>query len=428
MDEKTRKEIALFRFGIIAPVLNGNVTAQKKYFRQIAQKEHDVPKMGKIRFQPGTFKVWLKRYRRYGFDSLLPKEREDKGHSRKIAAQLAQNIEETLDSLPYLSTSALYRILVAEGHIQIGNITENTVRKFIKDNKLRDKIPHEPRKKFEKEHINELWTADCMHGPYLSLQEYAHNKKHKVFLIAAIDDHSRMICARGWFLHENSISLEIAFKQGIRIFGLPKSIYCDNGAIFSTSHLQLACARLGIALIHSRPYDSPSRGKIERFFRTVRAKFLAILHIGEINSLEQLNLQFERWLEKEYHKHLHTGIGQTPMERYIEDFNSNPSAIKRVAEEELDRAFQVSIKRKVKNDSTVSVNDESYECPQRFIGKTVEIRFPSDKPHHLIIYQDDKPVVELKPVQLHQNANIPAWSIRFNKEEEEEKEKEGGNQ
>lgn len=342
---------------------------------------------------------------------------------------MAQNIEETLDSLPFLSTSALYRILVAEGHIQIGNITENTVRKFIKDNKLRDKIPPEPRKKFEKEHINELWTADCMHGPYLSLQEYAHNKKHKVFLIAAIDDHSRMICARGWFLHENSISLEIAFKQGIRIFGLPKSIYCDNGAIFSTSHLQLACARLGIALIHSRPYDSPSRGKIERFFRTVRAKFLAILHIGEINSLEQLNLQFERWLEKEYHKHLHTGIGQTPMERYIEDFNSNPSAIKRVAEEELDRAFQVTIKRKVKNDSTVSVNDESYECPQRFIGKTVEIRFPSDKPHHLIIYQDDKPVVELKPVQLHQNANIPAWSIRFNKEEEEkEKEKEGGNQ
>ncbi len=88
----------------------------------------------------------------------------------------------------------------------------------------------------------------------------------------------------------------------------------------------------------------------------------------------------------------------------------------------MDRAFQVTIKRKVKNDSTVSINSQSYECPHRFIGKTVEIRFPSDKPHHLIIYQDDKPVVQLKQVQPYQNANIPAWGIRFNKEEENENE------
>ena len=427
MDEKTRKEIALFRFSIIAPVLHGNVRTQMKYFRQIAQKQHNVAHWGKRRYKPGTFKAWLRQYRRFGFDGLLPKEREDKGQSRKIDAQLARDIEEALDSFPFLTASALYRMLVAEGQIEMGDINENTLRKFIKDNQLRDKIPPEPRKKFEKEHINELWTADCMHGPYLSLQEYPHNKKHKVFLIAAIDDHSRMICARGWFLHENSISLEIALKQAIRRFGLPKRIYCDNGPIFSTSHLQVACARLGIALIHSRPYDSPSRGKIERFFRTVRAKFLSTLPIDEINSLEQLNQRFERWLEKEYHKHLHTGIAQTPMERYIQDLNSNPTAIKRVAEEELDRAFQVTIKRKVKNDATVSVNSNSYECPHRFIGKTVEIRFPSDKPHQLIIHQEDKPLVQLKQVQPHQNANIPAWSIRFNKEDEDEKEK-GGDQ
>ena len=419
MDEKTRKEIALFRFGLIAPVINGNVTAQMKYFRQLAQKEHNVPLWGKRFYKAETFKAWLKQYRCFGFDGLMPKEREDKGQSRKIDAQLAQVIKETLASFPYISASALYRMLVAEGQIQMGDINENTLRKFIKDNQLRlnENNPQHPRKKFEKEHINELWTADCMHGPYLKLQEYPHNKKHKVFLIAAIDDHSRMICARGWFLYENSRSLEIALKQGIRLFGLPKSLYCDNGAIFSTYHLQLACARLGIALIHSKPYDSPSRGKIERFFRTVRAKFLATLTTDEIDSLEQLNQRFERWLEKEYHKYLHTGIGQTPMERYIQDLKHTSTT--RVAEEELDRAFQVTIKRTVKNDATVSVNSKSYECPHRFIGKTVEIRYPSDKPQQLMIYQDDKPVVQLKPVQLHQNANVPAWAIRFNKEDKE---------
>ena len=130
-----------------------------------------------------------------------------------------------------------------------------------------------------------------------------------------------------------------------------------------------------------------------------------------------MNQRFERWLEKEYHKHLHTGIGQTPMERYIQDLKYAANSITRVAEEELDRAFQVTIKRKVKNDSTISVNSISYECPHRFIGKTVEIRYPSDKPQQLMIYQEDKPVVELKPVQPHQNANVPAWAIRFNKED-----------
>ena len=418
MDEKTRKEIALFRFGLIAPVLHGNVTAQIQYFREIAQRDHQVPLWGKRRYKAPTFKAWLRQYRRFGFDGLMPKDRDDKGQSRKIDEQLAQAIKEALASFPFLTASALYRMLVAEGQIQLGHINENTLRKFVKDNQLRKTNPPGPRKKFEKEYINELWTTDCMHGPYLKLKEMA--KKHKVFLIAAIDDHSRMIPARGWFLYENATSLEIALKQAIRCFGLPKALYCDNGAIFSTSHLQLACARLGIALIHSRPYDSPSRGKIERFFRTVRTKFLSALDYEQIDSLEQLNQMFENWLEKQYHKHPHTGIGQTPMERYIQDLNNDSVKIIRVSQEELDCAFQVTIKRKVKNDSTVSVNNISYECPHRFIGKTVEIRYPLDKLHQLTIYQDDKPVVQLKPVQVHQNANIPAWSIRFDRQDEEE--------
>lgn len=413
MDEKIKKEIALFRFGIIAPVLHGNVTAQSKYFRQMAQKQHEVPLWGKRQYKTDTFKTWLKQYRRFGFDGLLPKEREDKGQSRKIDTQLAQVIKETLASFPFLSGSALYRMLMAEGQVQMGHINENTLRKFIKDNQLREINPPEARKKFEKEHVNELWTADCMHGPYLKLKEYPHDKKHKVFLIAAIDDHSRMICARGWFLYENSLSLEMALKQGVRRFGLPRALYCDNGAIFATSHLQLACARLGIALIHSKPYDSPSRGKIERFFRTVRAKFLATLTEEQGESLEAMNQQFERWLDKEYHKHLHNGIGQTPMERYIKDLNH--TTVIRVSEEQLDQAFHVTIRRKVKNDSTVSVKNVTYECPYRFIGKTIEVRYPSDKPHQLTLYHKDKPVAELKPINLHQNANVPAWGIRFNK-------------
>jgi hypothetical protein len=60
MDEKTRKDIALFRFGLIAPVINGNVTAQMKYFRQLAQKEHNVPLWGKRFYKESVFSACLK--------------------------------------------------------------------------------------------------------------------------------------------------------------------------------------------------------------------------------------------------------------------------------------------------------------------------------------------------------------------------------
>lgn len=425
MDKKTKEKIALFRYGVVAPVINGNVSNKMEYLRQMAAKEHEVPYWGRKWYKVETFRDWVKRYRRDGFDALMPKSREDKGTSRKIDDQLAQYIKDTLDSFPYVSGSALYRLLISEGKIQVGDITEGTLRKFIRDNNLRQQAVDalKVRKKFEKEHINELWIADCMHGPYVKFEDEKQTmkQKHKVFLIAAIDDYSRVICARGWFWDENSISLEIVLKYGIGAFGLPGLLYCDNGSLFSSFHLQLACARLGIALIHSKPYDSPSRGKIERFFRTVRDKFLSMLDLEEIRNLDQLNQRFEQWLEKEYHKHPHNGInGERPMDRFMEDSKKTPNSMKRVSKEELDHAFRITIQRKVKNDSTVSVNGILYECPPEFIGKKIEIRYPSDNPRDLTLYQDDKPLFRLKKTNPHENANPPSWAIKFAKTKDKE--------
>lgn len=405
---KKRKAIALFKYSLIAPVLMDNVTVQISYFREMAQREHDVPHHGRKKYKALTFKKWLQMYRRHGFDVLYPRERNDRGKSRKIDSQLQQDIKDSLAAYPFLNGSALHRLLVSEGKIRVGGINEGTLRKYIRDNQLRKQFPPDARKKFEKKHINQLWTTDCMHGPYLQLENQS--RKHKVFLIAAIDDHSRMICARGWFSHENSTALETALKEGIGRYGLPQRLYCDNGSIFSSHHLQMACARLGIALIHSKPYDSPSRGKIERYFRTVRDKFLATLQQEEISNLEQLNDLFEHWLEKEYHKHLHTGIGETPMNRFLKDESTR---IIRVSQHELDNAFQVTIHRKVKNDATISFNSHLYECPPQFIGTKIEIRYPSDKPQDLTIYLNDKPLAKINKVNLHENADSPALGISF---------------
>lgn len=415
MDETQRKkEIALFRYAMIAPVIQENVKVQVEYFRDVSKKEHEVPHIGKRRFKVATLKAWLKQYRRGGFDALQPKTRDDKGCPRKINDIIADIIQQTVQQYPLLSCSAIHRLLVAEGHIGIGEITEATVRKYIRGNMLKEKLPPVARKKYEKEHINELWIGDCMHGPYINCGK----KKCKTYLIAAIDDHSRVVVGGRFFFHENSICLEIILKEAIRRFGIPKVFYCDNGSLFSSSHLQLACARLGIALVHSRPYDSPSRGKIERFFRTVKQKFLPMLRLSDIEDIEHLNDLFDRWLGNEYHKHPHHGINERPMDRFMEDIKH--TEIKRIPEEELDRAFQITIHRKVKNDSTVSIAGALYECPTEFIGKKIQIRYPSDKPEELIIYEQDKPLCILKKLNIHENANPPHRGIRFNNEEQQD--------
>lgn len=409
-ENEKRTDIALFRYALIAPVIQENVGVQAEYFREISQKYYDVPHLGKKRFKAGTLKFWLKQYRRYGFDTLKPKTREDKGASRKITGDLALAVEETVKQYPISSCAAIHRLLIAEGHIGRGEISEGTVRDYIKKNNLKQQNPPEPRKKFEHEHVNDLWIGDCLHGPYIPNDK----KKHKTFLIAIIDDHSRMVVGRRFFFHENSICLEMVLKEAIMHFGLPKAFYCDNGSLFVSSHLQLACARLGIALIHSRPYDSPSRGKIERFFRTVRQKFLSILRLP--NTLDDLNESFELWLQDEYHRNMHYGINTRPLDRFIEDIKN--TSIKRLSEQELDTAFQITLHRHVKNDSTVSVKGILYECPTEFIGKKLEIRHPSDKPDDLTIYVQDKPVFRLRKLNIHENAKPPHLGIRFNTKEE----------
>jgi len=412
-DDKRRTDIALFKYALIAPVLQQQVAVQIEYFREVARKEHEVPHIGRRRFKAGTLKKWLKQYRREGFDALLPKQRQDKGISRRIDDVVGDVIRKYVLKYEGLSCAAIHRMLIAEGEVRPGQFNEGTLRKYIQDHGLKETTATpEPRKKFEHDHINDLWIADTMYGPYIRYGK----KKHKVFLISAIDDHSRVIIGARFFFQENSLCLELILKEGIRRFGLPRVIYCDNGSVFVSAHLQLACARLGIALVHSRPYDSPSRGKIERYHRTVRQKFLPLIDPANIEGIDHLNDLFLRWLDHDYHRQFHHGIHETPMDRMMNSLHT--TAVKRPTEEELDRAFLITLHRVVKNDSTISIAGVLYECDPRFIGKKVEIRYPSDKPHCLSIYEDDKPVATLKKLDANENAKPPHRGIRFTKEEQ----------
>lgn len=407
-EKKKQEQIAIFRYALVAPALHMGAQEKSKYFQGLAGKEFEVPYYGVKKYGKGTFEEWLLSYRRGGLEALKPRLRCDKNIPRKFPQKILSIVSDLIKEYPRLSASGLYRLLIEQGHIQPGDFCESTLREYIRKKDLRQADGQgKERKKFEKEYVNELWIADFLHGPYIREGK----KKIKLYLCAIIDDHSRLIVGSGWYRGENSAALAQTLKQAIAVYGAPKILYCDNAKVFRSNYLQLAAAKLGIALVHSRPYEPASRGKIERFFKTVRDKFLAALKISEL-SLSAFSDAFAQWLDKEYHKQAHRGIGQQrPLDKYL--FGAAKVKIKTISSHELDSAFWQHISRKVKNDATISIAGRFYEVPPKYIGQKIELCFPIDQPDKIYVTEDGKPRVSIKKVNLGENANRPYTSIHF---------------
>lgn len=403
-------KIAIFKYGIIAPVINDSSMNQKRYFERAATREYDMPgKIDRQTFNPRTFKKWLHVYRKEGYEGLKPSPRVDRGKSRKISETLGETFRQLCEEYDFKTISNLYRYLITEEIIEAEHFTEVTLRNFLKANNITfESQGKKPRKAFEAPHINLLWTADFMHGPYVTEGK----KKLKTYLCAIVDDYSRLITGACFFLSEHSLSLQKTLKQAVLTYGIPQRFYCDNGKVFSSGYIHMVCAKLGTALIHSKPYDSPSRGKIERFFRTVRDMFLPNLYIEHKSfSLEEINAAFSRWLLDEYNNNIHKSIHDTPMDRYLADIPN--VSVRTIVPAEADHYFHHAIFRKVKNDSTVSVDTVLYEVPSKYIGKKIEIRYPLDNPENLRIFENNKQVAAL--TKLDKNFNYAA-RIPYNSE------------
>lgn len=409
MKKNLRQEVALFRYAIIAPVLFSNNTTQAEHFRQMSKVHHEVPGLGPKRYKPPTFKNWLKKYRKDGLDGLFPKTRSDAGRSRAISSQLSDYIGELLLELPFLSTTRLREILVDSGHISSRRISQATLCRHIRQNQLRppDTPPVKARKHYEKPFANDLWIMDFMHGPRLKTTK---KRAQKIYLAAAIDDHSRFLTLGCFYSSENAQVVVTALKQAFGRHHLPCILYCDNGAAFSSQLLTLGCARLGVALVHSKPYDPSSRGKIERFFRTVRSSFLAELKTDSL-SMDELNDRFQLWVDKRYHRRCHSSTGEPPIERFLRSLGSIRARI--ATQLELDRVFYRTLFRTVKNDATVAIKRCLWEVPPRYIGCRIEIRHPEGQHLELFLFEDDQPVARLHRVDAAQNANSPQRP-RFN--------------
>jgi len=381
-DAQYRQALALFRYGLIAEFVQQPPGNRGLYARLRAKAaiEYTIPGSTRTRVAPETLRHWLKDYRRGGFEALLPKGRVDRGRSRSLPQAVADALASLKDAQPQLSIPQLIQALRQSGAApQDLAIAPSTVHRLLSRAGLMHKQSPEAnaqdRRRFAFAHAGELWMSDVMHGPSVSVPGRG---RRKCYLIAFLDDATRVVPYCAFALSENTQAFLPVFKQALMRRGLPQRLYVDNGANYRSQHLALVCARLGVALIHARPHQPQGKGKMERWFRTARAQLLNTLRPADTESLEALNRRLWAWVEGEYHQAPHRGLeDQTPLDRWAMSADRvrlpGPGL-------DLEALFLFEVKRRVQRDRTVSLNGALFEADATLVGHTVTLRYDPAAP------------------------------------------------
>lgn len=276
MNEKDRQEIALFRYGIIAPAVSNNyddTLSLKGFFRDAATKVYTNPSGEAIQVSASTIERWFYHYKEGGFDAIVPKRRIDKGLSRKLDDDLIEQITYLKSEYPRLPATLIHQKLLDNGTIVPGDISLSSINRFVNKIKIEQKMTNnKDMRRYERAHINEVWCGDSSVGPYLTVD----NKKKRTYIIALIDDASRMIVGIDIFFNDNFINLMSVMKTAVARFGRPKMLNFDNGASYKNKQMQLLAARIGTVIHYNQPYTPTGKAKIERWFRTMKDRWMDV--------------------------------------------------------------------------------------------------------------------------------------------------------
>ncbi|GAC1345532.1 MAG: DDE-type integrase/transposase/recombinase [Candidatus Dormibacteria bacterium] len=401
------RAIALFRYQLIReaadPALSSR--ARGRLVRSVAAGEHLDPSGRLVRVSRDTLDRWIRAWRAGGFDALVPRPRQP---GPRLPAEVLETAVALKRENPERTATQVRRILRA----QIGWAPgERTLQRHFADDPAL-LAPATPGSeivfgRFEAARPNELWVGDALHGPHLG--------GRKTYLFAFLDDHARLVVGHRWGYAEDTVRLAAALRPALAARGVPEAIYVDNGSAFVDAWLLRGCAKLGIKLVHSTPGRPQGRGKIERFFRTVRDQFLVEITgtpgpdgNGEggrhlVTDLVELNRSFVAWVETVYHPRTHSETGQAPIKRW-----STGGPFPLPAPAALAEAFLWEEVRAVTKTATVSLQANTYQVDPALVGRRVELVFdPFDLTKVAVRYRG-QPAGQAIPHRIERHSHLKA--------------------
>lgn len=404
--DEHRQKVALFRYSVIADLIHLKPGSKGLYalLEDKAAKDYDIPGTRRRHVAPETIRGWLKAYRKRGFDGLVPKKRKDVGDSHSIPKEVQDLLILLKEDNPDYSVSIVIDEARRTGSIDPGlALPPSTVHRLLARHGLMKKRKEEDekdRRRFAFAHAGDFWMSDVMHGPAVV---GAKKRKRKTYLIAFIDDATRVIPYATFASSESTTDFLPALLQAILRRGIPKRLFVDNGSAFRSHHLQMVMAKLGVTLIHARARHPQAKGKIERWFRTVRTRLLVRLQPEDLSSLDALNRRLWTWVEGEYHHTPHRGLDQeTPLDRWAQ----TGEQVRYAHDLDLDDLFLFDAQRKVKKDRTVSLDGIHYEVDAVLVDERVTLRFDPKNRKIIQVHFEGRRFSDARPVDVHANCFV----------------------
>ncbi len=399
------REVGLFRYGLIQDALDAALSTKQRgrLVRQVAGGVHPGPSGSPVRVSRASLDRWIRAYRAGGFGALVPSPRRVTATTPAEVLELAVALKREAPG----RTAAQVAVVLA-AHAGWAPSARTLQRHFAAAGLTRTRPDGTVAVfgRFEAEAPNVRWVGDALHGPHV-LFTASDGQPRKVILIAFLDDHSRAVVAARWGLAETAVALREVLRTAMATRGKPAQIYVDNGSMFIDAQLRRACAVLGIKLTHSQPHRPAGRGKIERYFRTVRDQFLVELvpaTVGGVvhgfTDLGELNRAFTAWTEQVYHRRVHSETGQQPLQRLLA---AGPPAPVDAAL--LTEAFSWGEWRVVSATATVSLHGNLYEVDPALAGRKVELIYDPFDLTHITVRHHGQPAGTASPFRMRRHVH-----------------------
>ena len=384
----SKNEIALRKFEQIAPLLNSNMSAGEK--RRIRQN---------ILFETGwaerTLRRYLSGYRNDSLNALKPKTRKDKNSLRKISQEILTAANELRREEPKRSADRIIAILISEDLIKKGEISRSTLNRHLKrigaSAKEITACRQPTGRRFVRVGRNTLWQSDVKYGPYIS----SGKKKIRTYLVSIIDDATRYICHSEFYETQGLSALEDCLRKAILKCGIPDNLYVDNGKIYRSNWLKLACARLCIRLMNAKPYQPEGKGKIERFNRTTE-EFMRESKLQPAKDIREFNILYQTWLEDGYNRREHSSLKKSPHLA----FHTDEKNIRLSTTEVIKKAFMREETRKVDKSGCFTINGILFEAGTEYCRKRIETHFDPFDLSEVSIYHSGQFKKTIHPIKI----------------------------
>lgn len=234
------------------------------------------------------------------------------------------------------------------------------------------------RLRFEMAKPNQLWQMDFKgHMPLLD--------GGRCHPLTVVDDHSRYNLCLAACADEQRSTVQNRLEKTFRCYGLPDAFFVDNGKPWGDpfgqiwTKLSVWLLKLGVTVIHSRPYHPQSRGKNERFHRTLKDEVFAL---KRFRNLTEVQRALDAWRTVYNLERPHESLGQeVPVSRFQPSSRAMPDRLPQVAYGEHEIVRIVSTTK-----SYISFKGRLWLVPKAFQGECVAIRPLNDESRYGIFF------------------------------------------